>query len=110
MIIEASSSGSTFVLKLIGRMDANYSREFDKACNDCIAQGAKNIIVDMSELAYVSSMGLRYFVNVGKTLNEAGGALRLSGIHGLVKQLFQLTRLNDVFPTHDSVDAALAAI
>jgi anti-sigma B factor antagonist len=108
--IEATDSGTTSVIKLIGRMDANNSIDFEKACNECIERGIKNIVVDMSELAYVSSMGLRYFVNIGKTLTDSGGSLRLSGIHGLVKQLFHLTRLTNVFPMYDSVEAALAAI
>ncbi len=90
-------------------MDANNSPEFEKACNVWIEQGVKQIIIDMSELEYVSSMGLRYFVNIGKLLTDQGGALRLSGIHGLVKQLFQITRLSNVFPTYDSVEAAVAA-
>ncbi len=110
MTIDAIPSGSNVVLKIIGRMDANNSPEFEKACNGWIEQGARHIVVDMSELAYISSMGLRYFVNVGKSLNDKGGSLRLSGIHGLVKQLFEITRLTNVFPMFSTVDAALAGL
>lgn len=107
--IEATSTGTHVVLKVLGRMDANNCPEFEKACNIWIEQGVKQIIIDMAELEYVSSMGLRYFVNIGKLLTDQGGALRLCGMHGLVKQLFQITRLSNVFPTYDSVEAAVAA-
>jgi anti-sigma B factor antagonist len=108
--IDATQSGPNVILKLTGRMDANNSPDFEKAATVWIHQGAANIIVDMSELAYMSSMGLRYFVNDGKLLQEKGGSLHLSGMHGMVKQLFQITKLNNVFPTHDTVESALAAL
>jgi anti-anti-sigma factor len=108
--IEASQTGPNVVLKLIGRMDANTSPDFEKTATVWILQGATNIVVDMSELSYISSMGLRYFVNVGKLLQEKGGALSFSGMHGMVKQLFQITKLNNVFPMHDTVESAMAAL
>lgn len=87
-------------------MDANNSPDFEKACNDWILQGARHIILDMTDLGYVSSMGLRYFVNTGKALTDQGGSLRIVGIHGLVRQLFELTRLSNVFPTFPSIESA----
>jgi anti-anti-sigma factor len=91
-------------------MDAGNSTEFEQTCNVWIQNKITHVILDMSELAYVSSMGLRHFVNVGKTLQENGGTLRLCGVHGLVKQLFQITRLNNVFPIHETVADSLSSI
>lgn len=109
MNIEATQSGPAVILKITGRMDANNSAEFEKACTPWVDQGTTNILVDMSELSYISSMGLRYFVNVGKLLAEKQGALHICAIQGMAKQLFQVTRLNNVFPMHDTVEDALAA-
>ncbi|MBM3763634.1 MAG: STAS domain-containing protein [Acidobacteria bacterium] len=108
--IEATPTGANVVLKVSGRMDATNSQEFEVACTPWIDQGVKHIIVDLTALEYVSSMGLRYFVNVGKRLNDGGGTLRLCGVNGIVKQLFQITRLTNVFPMHDTVEAALASV
>ena len=110
MTIESTQNGPNVVLKVIGRMDAGNAQAFEEACTATVNQGTKNLIIDMSELAYVSSMGLRAFVVVGKLLQEKGGTLRLSGLTGLVKQVFEITRLSNAFPMHDSVDAALTDV
>lgn len=94
----------------MGRMDANHALEFDQACTRSVDLGVRHLIIDMTELTYVSSMGLRYLVNVGKSLSARDGSLRLCGVHGLVKQLLQITHLSDAFPVHDSVESALAAL
>jgi anti-anti-sigma factor len=64
-------------------------------------------VVDLGDLSYVSSMGLRSFVSIGKTLQGKGGALRLCRLNGLVKQVFEITGLIRSFPVYESVEAAL---
>ncbi len=61
----------------------------------------------MGELKYVSSMGLRSFVSVAKTVQDKGGALRICRMHGLVKQVFEITGLLGTFAVYESVKAAL---
>ncbi len=108
--IESTQNGANVVLKVIGRMDAGNAQAFEEACTSWVNRGSKILIIDMSELAYVSSMGLRSLVMVGKLLQTKGGTLRLSALTGLVKQVFEITRLSSVFPMHDTVDAALADV
>ena len=71
-------------------------------------RGIYQLVVDLSDLAYVSSMGLRSFITIGKMAQEKGGKLRLCRLTGLVKQVFEITRLTSIFPIHDSVESALA--
>lgn len=88
-------------------MDAENSPQFEEKCNSCIDDGLTILIVDLSELAYISSMGLRCFVSVGKTLQSKGGALRLCRLNGLVKQVFEITGLIRTFPVYETVDSAV---
>jgi anti-anti-sigma factor len=55
----------------------------------------------------VSSMGLGAIVRMAKKLQDKGGELRICCLTGLVRQLFEITKLNRVFPAHDSVESAL---
>jgi anti-anti-sigma factor len=98
------------VLKVAGRMDADQATAFEEECKAWVARGAGTLIVDLSELTYISSLGLRSFVAIGKLQQEKGGSLRLCCLTGLVKQVFEITRLNSMFPIHESVDAALAGV
>jgi len=95
------------VLLVTGRMDAENAPEFEKSCQSWIGQGITSLVVDVGDLDYVSSMGLRSFMSIGKILQDKGGKLRICRQKGLVKQVFEITRLNSMFPPHESVDAAL---
>jgi len=106
--IESTQTASGVIVKVVGRMDAESAPAFEDACKNWVDRGVCQVIVDMSELAYVSSMGLRSFITIGKMAQEKGGKLRLCRLSGLVKQVFEITRLNSIFPIHDSVESALA--
>jgi anti-anti-sigma factor len=88
-------------------MDAESAPQFEQQCRACIAEGHTCLVVDLGELTYVSSMGLRSFVSVAKTLRDKGGTLRICGLKGLVKQVFEITGLWQSFPVYESVEAAL---
>jgi len=110
MNIEANQLEKAVVLKLIGRMDAENASEFDEACEVWISQGAKHLIADVDELRYVSSMGLRSFLTVAQKLKKVSGSLIICGLHGLPRQVFEMTRLIDLFPIFDTPQEALATL
>jgi anti-anti-sigma factor len=95
-------------VRVSGRMDAESAPEFEASCESWISQGISQLVVDVGTLAYVSSMGLRSFMTIGKRVQEKGGKLRVCCQTGLVKQVFEITRLNSIFPPYESVEAALA--
>ncbi len=108
MNIETRQVGETVILQVIGRLDAENATVFEAQCESQISQGINQLVIDVGDLEYVSSMGLRSFMLIGKKLQEKGGKLRVCRQRGLVKQVFEITRLNSIFPTHDTVEAALA--
>lgn len=107
MIIERKQVSDQVVLLVSGRMDAENAPQFEQQCRACIAEGLTGLVVDLGELRYVSSMGLRSFIAVAKTLQDKGGALRICRLSGLVKQVFEITGLLGFFPVYESVEAAL---
>jgi anti-anti-sigma factor len=104
--IERRQVSDQVVFLVSGRMDAENAPQFEEKCKACIAEGVNSLVVDLGGLAYVSSMGLRSFVSVGKALQSKGGALRICRLTGLVKQVFEITGLITTFPVYESVDAA----
>lgn len=96
------------VLVVSGRMDAENAPQFEEKCKQCIVEGHNGLVADLGGLTYVSSMGLRSFLSVAKTLQSMGGALRLCGLKGLVQQVFEITGLLQVFSVYESVESAVA--
>jgi anti-anti-sigma factor len=95
------------VLKVTGRMDAENAHEFEQASERWISQGSRYLIADLDELEYVSSMGLRSFLSVAQKLKSRSGSLSLCRLHGLPRQVFEITRLIDVFPVYETAQQAL---
>ena len=110
MTIESTKIGKVVVVKLIGRMDADTNKEFEAACERLVQEGSIYLVIDLAELLYVHSAGLGSFLRNAKRAQEKGGALLLCGIKGLVKEVFEMTRLITVFPVFDSTDAACQSI
>ena len=109
MTIEARQVGDRVVLQVTGRLDAGNASDFEAQCESWISQGFHQLVIDLANLTYVSSMGLRSFMAIDKHLRESGGQLRTCCQSGLVKQVFEITRMNSVIPPHETVEEALAA-
>lgn len=54
-------------------------------------------VFDMSELQYIDSAGLGLLVTIQKRVIPQGGEVRIHGLHGTIKELFEQTRLDKVF-------------
>ena len=107
MTIEQTHVSGQVVLLVAGRMDAETAPQFENKCRSCVAEGLTTLIVDLGDLTYISSMGLRSFLDIGKTLQGKGGALRICRLKGLVKQVFEITGLSLVFKSYESVESAV---
>lgn len=107
MTIERKEVGDQAVLVVAGRMDAESAPQFQHECDAWIADGVTNLVVDLSQLTYISSMGLRCFVALAKTLQEKGGVLRICRLQGLVNQVFEITGFKRTFLIYESLDSAL---
>jgi anti-anti-sigma factor len=105
--IEQKQVAGQVVFLVSGRMDAENAPQFEQQCRACIAEGRTGLVVDLGDLAYVSSMGLRSFISIAKMLQDKGGTLRLCRLKGLVKQVFEITGLLGMFRVYESVEAAL---
>jgi anti-anti-sigma factor len=110
MDIEPTEFDKAVLLKVSGRMDAENAHEFEDACRKWISKGARHLIADLDGLQYVSSMGLRCFLTVAQELQPKSGSLILCGLHGLPRQVFEMTRLIGLFPVFGTTEQALASL
>ncbi|HLH02716.1 MAG TPA: STAS domain-containing protein [Bryobacteraceae bacterium] len=74
-----------------------------------LAQGNKNIILNMAEVGYVDSAGLGELVGAYTTATNQGGSLKLLNLQGKMKDLMQITKLHTIFPAFDDEKAAVAS-
>ena len=110
MEIQSSKLENAVVMKVSGRMDAENAPRFQSACEQWINRGERHIAIDLGELQYVSSMGLSSFMAIAKSLQQKRGTVMLCRLQGLPKQVFELTRLIDLFPVFATTEDALASL
>lgn len=92
-----------------GQLVVTNRQEFKQAVIDAMAQGVTLVVVDFAAAPYIDSSGLGALVSLSRRLREAGGDLRLVGLNDDLRSLFELTRLDQLFPAYASRADALAA-
>lgn len=88
--------GDVTVIRHLGaRMDAVSAPEFAKLVKQQIDSGNKQLVLNMHNVNFVDSTGLGIIVSVFKAV-APDGKLILSSITGMVKDLFEITRIDQV--------------
>ncbi len=68
---------------------------------DLTAQGARKVLLNLSEVSYIDSSGIGELVSGFTSVANAGGTLKLLGLTKRVKDLLQITKLYTVFDVHE---------
>jgi len=96
-----------FMVAVRGRMDAVTAPEFEKRILDWIDSGETHIILDLGELEYISSAGLRSILTIAKNLRGQQGSLVLCALRDTVKEVFEISGFSTIIPVCESTEAAL---
>lgn len=108
MSFSLARTDDRLIVDVDGQLVVGNRQEFKQAILDEVEQGVRMVIVDFTRSAYIDSSGLGALVSLGKRLRESGGDLRLTGLNDDLRTLFELTRLDALFPLFASRDAAIA--
>ncbi len=87
------------VIKLSGRLDAAWSSSVDKALQDTIYAGSHKIALDLEQVSYISSAGIRVLVILIKNLKALGGTFRLINASPEVSEVLNLVGFMQLLST-----------
>jgi len=96
------------ILALSGRLDTETSADLELALQDLQAAGATHFLIDMADIGYVSSAGLRVLLALAKQLDGGRGSLRLCELNAAVTQVFDVAGFSKLFLIYPTRAAALA--
>ena len=77
-------------LQMIGRLDTNTAPDAEKILTDTIER-FDSLILDMGQLEYVSSAGLRALKRAHMAMRRKGGALAVKNVTKAVMEVFEIT-------------------
>lgn len=109
MRIDVSKSNDvTVVTPKSARIDIEVAGELRTALLNLIANGDRNLVINLAAVSFIDSSGLGAFVSAFKALKTKNGQgdIRLANPQPAVVDLLQIIRLNRVFSVYPSVEQA----
>ncbi len=108
MEIKEERRGDVKVVGLSGRLDASTSPSVEENLLSLLDQGEKRLVIDFSDLTYISSAGLRVLVLVAKSVQKTKGTLALAALSKHVHEIFQIAGFTSIFSIYPTCDEAVA--
>ncbi|MGY1822917.1 STAS domain-containing protein [Geodermatophilus sp. SYSU D00079] len=105
--VDAQEAGNWVVLRPQGRLTMVTAPELRAAVAEAVEAGRVRIVVDLSACEFIDSSGLGAIIGGLKKARQVGGDLRIACVGPQVATVLQLTNLDRVLRSHDSVVGAL---
>jgi anti-sigma B factor antagonist len=105
-ITEREHNGIT-VFTLEGRIDTEGAAEMDQTLQAATSDGKHKMVLQMAEVTYISSAGLRTLADVVSRNREQGGDLKLVGLTPKVMRVLRIIGFDRFFAVHEHLEGAL---
>lgn len=110
MSLAVKESGKYMCVYLTGRIDVHLASDIESELNELIEKHPdKHVVLNLEEVEYMSSSGLRVFVSLMRNLKETSRELKLCNLSIAVRKIFEVVELMDMFDIYESEEEALAA-
>ena len=97
MEIQINTNDSLATAQLIGRLDTPASQEISGDFDTLAQYAAGTVILDCTELEYISSSGLRLFLSLRKAAAAKGGKVIVKSINKDIRSVFMMTGFVSLF-------------
>jgi anti-anti-sigma factor len=107
MTLSEEKSGKVLILGLSGKFDFEGAKTFGERITQILGGVERNILLDFTDVTYISSAGLRVLVLAAKQLAGSGGKMVLAGVTDPVRKVFQLCALDSIFTIRPTKEESL---
>ena len=94
MNLTKTKKGTTIVISVDGRIDTNTAMEFGEQVNDAL-DNIENLILDFSNVEYISSLGLRAILELQKRM-ASQGTMKVLNPNSSVMDVFNMTGFSKI--------------
>ncbi|MFD2034165.1 STAS domain-containing protein [Belliella marina] len=108
--IETAKTSKYTTIKLIGEVDASNSVELDEAIVSLVEGDTMNLLVDGTQLEYISSAGLGVFMSYIEEFNDKDINLVIFGLNEKVFHVFHILGLDQLINIKPNEEDALTAL
>lgn len=101
---------SVCIVRVNGRIDTLTAKSFGEQLSTLIGNGAHRLVIDLANVAYISSAGFRTLLVAARAIESHDGKLALASVGGEIRRLFDIAALTEFFPMWSTVDEAGAQL
>ena len=94
MTIEIKANAEATAIEVAGRLDTTTAPALEKAINENV-QDEKHLILDIKELEYLSSAGLRVLLGAQKKMQKIG-SMKVLNVCEEIMEIFEMTGFADI--------------
>ena len=113
MTLTASTYGNVIVAAPTGHIDHTAADGFEEALRPYVEHCANSndfLVLDLSQVEYMSSAGLRVLMAADRKLGKRKDAIAVAAMQPDMREIFEISRFHMIFKTFDSVRDALEAL
>ena len=104
--IKKISENEADIIVIVGEVDASSSITLDNAISEVIANGRKSLLIDCTDMEYISSAGLGVFMSYIEEIKKKSINLVIFGLNEKVMNVFNILGLDQLL--HTAADKAKA--
>jgi anti-sigma B factor antagonist len=108
-VVITDQSGVTKA-ELTGRLDTANVNELEQKFTAGIMPKAQNTIVDLSNVSFIASLGIRMLLTTARGLAGRGAKFAMFGATAPVLEIFETTALSDIIPILTTEAEALVEV
>ena len=110
MGIKTERTGATLVATAEERVDGANARGFQNDLEQAIEEGDRTVILDLKQLFYISSAGLRAILLTAKGLQRQQAKLAVCSLSDPVREIFEISGFDKIIPVHPTLGEAITAL
>lgn len=97
MQVNIQPNGQEMTVQLIGELDTMATTEQADELQQVLNIADKALLIDCSELEYISSAGLRFFMQLRRESEAKGGSIRITHLNEDVNDIFRMSGFQNLF-------------
>lgn len=110
MDLNLDRNDGVLVIGVAGRLDAGDAMNFEGTVRSGIEDADRAVVMDMGELRYISSAGLRAVLLVAKNLKKSNTAFVVCSLPDNIGDVFRMSGMDKIIEVQESKAAALASL
>lgn len=95
MTFSMDTDGTKLMVSVEGSLDTLSSPELERALEPAL-EGVTELTMDLKDLQYITSAGLRVLMGAAKVMNEQG-EMTVANVQDEVMRIFKLTHFDNIF-------------